>query len=217
MKKLGAVVCLLLFASACGDTSETSETPTTTVPSADLAAFTNTPTTTVLPATSTAAPKTTSVNAEWFDEVSSDEWLKKYSPNVKKRIDEMETDGDCFWLQREFEVAFDNDSITRAKHGSGNEDLMIYINNAIENTECNGNGDYIHEYRWCNKMRIGYDPAALWLVSGAWHGDVESFVLKARGYQFRNCSEQLENSLYISWAGKCGPPVKSDDCEDWRD
>ena len=33
MKKLGAVVCLVLLASNCGDTSETSETPTTTVPS----------------------------------------------------------------------------------------------------------------------------------------------------------------------------------------
>ncbi len=33
MKKLGAVVCLLLLASACGGTSKTSETPTTTVSS----------------------------------------------------------------------------------------------------------------------------------------------------------------------------------------
>ena len=52
MKKLGAVVCLLLLASACGGTSETSEAPTTTVPT------TTVPTTTV-PATTIAVPTTT--------------------------------------------------------------------------------------------------------------------------------------------------------------
>ena len=45
MKKLGVVVCLLLFASACGGTSETVEPPTTTVPTTTVP--TTVPTTTV--------------------------------------------------------------------------------------------------------------------------------------------------------------------------
>ena len=67
MKKLGAVVCLLLLASACGGTSETSEAPTTTVPTTTVPATTvpttTVPTTTVptttVPATTIAVPTTT--------------------------------------------------------------------------------------------------------------------------------------------------------------
>ena len=62
MKKVGMVVCLLLFASACGGASETltptstSEMPTTTVTST----MTDTPTTTVV-STTTLSPATTSM------------------------------------------------------------------------------------------------------------------------------------------------------------
>ena len=62
MKKVGVVVCLLLFASACGGASETltptstSDLPTTTVTSTTAA----TPTTTVV-STTTVSPATTSM------------------------------------------------------------------------------------------------------------------------------------------------------------
>ena len=64
MKKVGMVVCLLLFASACGGASETltptstSDLPTTTVTSTTAA----TPTTTVV-STTTVSPATTSMPA----------------------------------------------------------------------------------------------------------------------------------------------------------
>ena len=64
MRKLGVVVCLFLFASACSGTSETVKTVTTTIPTTTLATTTTaaptttlTPTTTVLP-TTTVAPST---------------------------------------------------------------------------------------------------------------------------------------------------------------
>ena len=60
MKKLGAVVCLLLLASACSGSSETSETPTTTVTPTTVPPTTVT-TTTVPPTTvpPTTVPPTT--------------------------------------------------------------------------------------------------------------------------------------------------------------
>ena len=75
MKKLGVLVCLLLFASACGGASETltpasrSDLPTTTVASSatdtpttsDTPTTPDLPTTTVLPATTSMPAPTTSV------------------------------------------------------------------------------------------------------------------------------------------------------------
>ena len=75
MKKLGVLVCLLLFASACGGASETltpasrSDLPTTTVASSttdtpttsDTPTTPDLPTTTVLPATTSMPTPTTSV------------------------------------------------------------------------------------------------------------------------------------------------------------
>ena len=62
MKKVGLVVCLLLFVSACGGTSETVEVAKTVAPTTTLAPSTTvTSTTTVVPTTSTVVPTTSTV------------------------------------------------------------------------------------------------------------------------------------------------------------
>ena len=85
MEKLGAVVCLLLFASACGGASESVETPRTTLQTTTTAATTTsgasttseTPTTSTTPTTSavptTSATPTTTITSVATSEAATDD------------------------------------------------------------------------------------------------------------------------------------------------
>lgn len=66
---------------------------------------------------------------------SSVDW-ENYSPSVKARIDSLAAAGDCSGLQREFDIADENDDAQRARVGSGNADLMSYIDDKMRATGC---------------------------------------------------------------------------------
>lgn len=61
---------------------------------------------------------------------------ENYSPDVKARIDGMETERDCIGLQAEFDTADANDDAQRDRVGEGNADLMAYIDQALESAGC---------------------------------------------------------------------------------
>jgi hypothetical protein len=142
-------------------------------------------------------------------------WLGKYSTRVKERIDLMDSIGDCLDLQREFDIAFENDSITRARHGTGSEDLLQYIDGALNTTGCYGTRQ-IYGKGWCNRMRLGVDPAELWLEIGHMHGQVEEFTIKAE-LDMGMCPEQKENPKVIKWLEDCGFPMRTEACKHWAD
>jgi hypothetical protein len=59
-----------------------------------------------------------------------------YSPTVKTRIEEFIQSADCSSLQKEFDVADQNDAAQRNRVGTGNADLMNYINTSMEKLGC---------------------------------------------------------------------------------
>lgn len=59
-----------------------------------------------------------------------------YSPTVKSRIDSLALAKECEELQSEFDTAAANDSAQRNRTGSGNADLMQYINEKLKSAGC---------------------------------------------------------------------------------
>jgi hypothetical protein len=59
-----------------------------------------------------------------------------YAPTVKTRIEEFIQSADCSSLQKEFDVADQNDAAQRNRVGVGNADLMNYINTSMEKLGC---------------------------------------------------------------------------------
>jgi hypothetical protein len=60
----------------------------------------------------------------------------RYHPSVKQRIDQLAADRDCADLQREHDIAYQNDDAQRERTGSGNGDLMNYIHEQLEAAGC---------------------------------------------------------------------------------
>jgi hypothetical protein len=72
---------------------------------------------------------------EVTSESGSVDW-ENYSPSVKARIDSLAAAGDCSGLQREFDIADENDDAQRARVGSGNADLMDYVDAKLSEAGC---------------------------------------------------------------------------------
>ena len=60
----------------------------------------------------------------------------KYGDGLQERIDSLAEAGDCLALQNEFDTAFDNDDLTRERTGSGNAELMSYIDEKLRSVGC---------------------------------------------------------------------------------
>jgi opacity protein-like surface antigen len=69
---------------------------------------------------------------------SADVDWENYAPEVRTRIDRMATEGDCDGLQAEFDTADANDAAQRDRVGSGNADLMGYIDGKLSEAGCYG-------------------------------------------------------------------------------
>jgi hypothetical protein len=64
---------------------------------------------------------------------------ENYAPEVKTRIDRMAVEGDCGGLlQAGFDTADANDTAQRNRVGSGNADLMDYIDAKLSDAGCYG-------------------------------------------------------------------------------
>ena len=89
------------------------------------------------------------------DEASSVEvdW-SKYGDGLQERIDSLAAAADCSALQSEFDTAFDNDELTRERTGSGNADLMAYIDDKLRAAGCyeasGSNDQSADEYDACS-------------------------------------------------------------------
>lgn len=59
-----------------------------------------------------------------------------YHPSVKERIDALAAARDCAGLQREHDVAWQNDDAQRARTGRGTADLMDYIDDKMRAAGC---------------------------------------------------------------------------------
>jgi hypothetical protein len=81
-----------------------------------------------------AEPNSTTIY-EAPSESGSVDW-ENYSPSVKARIDSLAAAGDCSGLQRDFDIADENDDAQRARVGSGNADLMSYIDAKLSEAGC---------------------------------------------------------------------------------
>jgi hypothetical protein len=59
-----------------------------------------------------------------------------YSPTLKSSIDSDAAAGDCGALQKSFDTAFSNNSAQRERTGTGNVELMAYIQTQLERAGC---------------------------------------------------------------------------------
>lgn len=59
-----------------------------------------------------------------------------YSPTVKTRIEDLIQSANCSGLQKEFDIADQNDAAQRNRVGVGNADLMNYINTSMRKLNC---------------------------------------------------------------------------------
>jgi opacity protein-like surface antigen len=69
---------------------------------------------------------------------SADVDWENYAPEVRTRIDRMAAEGDCDGLQAEFDTADANDAAQRDRVGTGNADLMGYIDGKLSEAGCYG-------------------------------------------------------------------------------
>jgi hypothetical protein len=60
------------------------------------------------------------------------DWNGKYTPTIKKRLDDLAKEKDCGGLLAELDTAY---SINDAKQG-GSGDLVAYIKHALERADC---------------------------------------------------------------------------------
>ncbi len=59
-----------------------------------------------------------------------------YDSSVKARIDGLEAAADCEGLQDEFNTADANDSVQRERTGTGNVELMTYLDELMRDAGC---------------------------------------------------------------------------------
>jgi len=59
-----------------------------------------------------------------------------YSPDVKDRITNLVSSKDCLGLQKEFDVAYNNDNTQRTKFGEGNSKLLSYLDEQMKGIGC---------------------------------------------------------------------------------
>ncbi len=59
-----------------------------------------------------------------------------YDSSVKARIDGLEAAADCEGLQKEFDTADANNSVQRERTGTGNVELMTYIDGLMQDAGC---------------------------------------------------------------------------------
>lgn len=67
---------------------------------------------------------------------SSDVDWENYASSVRTRIDSMAASKDCAGLQAEFDTADANDDAQRERVGTGNADLMSYIDSKLSAAGC---------------------------------------------------------------------------------
>lgn len=60
----------------------------------------------------------------------------KYDATVKSRIDTMEATADCAGLQEEFNTADANNATQRERTGTGNVELMNYLDGLMRDVGC---------------------------------------------------------------------------------
>ncbi len=59
-----------------------------------------------------------------------------YAPEVRQRIDDLGSTGDCAALQAEFDVADANNDATMARAGHNTPDLMSYVDGWMQQAGC---------------------------------------------------------------------------------
>jgi len=59
-----------------------------------------------------------------------------YDSSVKARIDALEASADCTGLQDEFDTADANNAVQRERTGTGNNELMSYIDGLMRDAGC---------------------------------------------------------------------------------
>ena len=70
------------------------------------------------------------------DESEPDVTWSEYGPGVQRRIDKATEAGNCRALQDEFDAADKNDDRHRAQFGTGNADLLDYLDAAMSDAGC---------------------------------------------------------------------------------
>lgn len=73
---------------------------------------------------------------KYIPKLDNSSFWNEYDTIVRSRIDFMIIDKDCDGLQKEFNIASDNDYAQRHRTGSGNIDLMDFINRKLEEIDC---------------------------------------------------------------------------------
>lgn len=76
--------------------------------------------------TQAAGPEPVDVDVPW----------ENYAPSVRTRIDRAYAGQDCAALQQEFDTAADNNDAQRIRTGEGNDDLLEYLDVALEQAGC---------------------------------------------------------------------------------
>jgi len=64
----------------------------------------------------------------------------KYGDGLQERIDSFAVAGDCVALQQAFDTSAEDDDLTRERTGSGNADLMTYIDDKLQSEGCSDGG-----------------------------------------------------------------------------
>jgi len=59
-----------------------------------------------------------------------------YDATVKSRIDALEASADCAGLQAEFDSADENNTAQRERTGTGNTELMSYLDGVMRDAGC---------------------------------------------------------------------------------
>jgi hypothetical protein len=90
------------------------------------------------PAPTEAAPTKAAAptQAAGPEEIDVDVPWDNYAPSVRTRIDEAYAGQDCAALQQEFDTAADNNDAQRIRTGEGNDDLLEYLDVALEQAGC---------------------------------------------------------------------------------
>ena len=74
-------------------------------------------------------------NYETTEEIPNVPW-QNYSPDVKNRIDSLIQSNNCNELQNEFNIAEENSQNQRNRTGTGNHELMGYIDYYLKQIKC---------------------------------------------------------------------------------
>jgi hypothetical protein len=124
-----AVGCVASLATTGGAVNEAVEEAETAIPSegpASAPAEPEPPSETPSPEPEPEAPRTPDADVDW----------ENYAAEVRTRIDALGAAGDCAGLQQEFDTAAANDIAQWSRTGSGNADLMQYIDEWLTLAGC---------------------------------------------------------------------------------